>query len=65
MPPSARPGENPADIIDGTRKRKASEHLTLAKDLSPIEPKKAKVTAATGKKKAAAIVAKSAEFRHL
>jgi hypothetical protein len=25
MPPKARPGEDPADIIDGTRKRKASE----------------------------------------
>ena len=65
MPP--RPGENPADIVDGTRKWKASEHSTLAKDLSPIEPKRVKVTATTGKKKpvvkkAAAIVTKSAKF---
>jgi len=66
MPSNARPGENPADIIDGVRKRKASERSTLANDLTPVEPKKAKVTT-TGKnkpvaKKAATIAAKSAEF---
>jgi hypothetical protein len=30
MPPKARPGEDPADIVDGTRKRKASERSKAA-----------------------------------
>jgi|HubBroStandDraft_1064217.scaffolds.fasta_scaffold578301_2 hypothetical protein len=51
MPPNARPGENPADIIDGTRKRKASERSILSKNPAHIGPKKAKVTTTTGKKK--------------
>jgi hypothetical protein len=64
MFPNARPGENPADIIDGTSKWKASECSMLAKDLAP---KKAKVTTATDKtnpivKKAATMMVKSAEL---
>jgi hypothetical protein len=48
MPTITRPGENPADIIDGARKRKASERSILA---ASVGPKKARATAATGKKK--------------
>jgi hypothetical protein len=47
MPPNTRPGEDPVDIINGTRKRKPSERSILAR----VEPKKAKATTATGKKK--------------
>jgi hypothetical protein len=47
MPPNSRPGEDPTDIIDGTRKWKASERSILAKDLAAAGPKKIK----TGKKK--------------
>jgi hypothetical protein len=51
MPPDARPGEDPTDIITGTHKWKPSEHSILENDLAQVEPKKAKVTTATGKKK--------------
>jgi len=51
MPPNPRPGENPADIVDGARKRKASERSILANDPAAVGPKKAKTTMATGKKK--------------
>ena len=50
MPPNTRPGEDPADIVDGTRKRKATERSMLAKDLA-IGPKKLNATIITGKKK--------------
>jgi len=58
MPPKApatRPGENPADIVNGARKRKASERST-ANNAAGVNPKKARAamaaTAATaGKKK--------------
>ena len=46
MPPNTRPGEDPADIVDGTRKRKATERSMLAKDLA-IGPKKLKATIIT------------------
>jgi hypothetical protein len=45
---NTKPGENPADIVDGARKRKASERSILAKDLGT---KKARATASAGKKK--------------
>jgi len=63
MSTNSRPGENPADIIDGTRKRKPSERSMLANDLTP---KKLKTTTTDKKqpvaKKAATMVAKSAAF---
>ena len=31
MPPNPRPGENPADILDGARKQKGTELLTTNK----------------------------------
>jgi hypothetical protein len=50
--PNTRPGENPADIVDGTRKRKATERLILAKDLAAAESKKVRLmTGNAGKKK--------------
>jgi len=49
MPPNARPSENPRDIVNGTCKQKPSEHSVLGNDLTHVEPKKAKVTMATGK----------------
>jgi hypothetical protein len=51
--PNAKPGENPADIVDGTRKRKATECLILAKDLAAVESKKVRLTtgSSAGKKK--------------
>jgi hypothetical protein len=51
MPPNTRPGENPADIVNGARKRKASERSILAKDLAAVGRKKAKETTSTGKKR--------------
>jgi hypothetical protein len=51
MPPNARPSEDPTDIITGTFKQKPLEHLILGNDLAQVEPKKVKVTTATGKKK--------------
>jgi hypothetical protein len=52
MPPNAtKPGENPEDIIKGTRKRKASERSMLATGLAGLGPKKLKATLAAGKKK--------------
>ena len=51
MPPNARPGEDPADIVDGTRKWKPSERSILGNNLAQVEPKKAKVTTTTGKEK--------------
>jgi hypothetical protein len=60
MPLNARPGEDPTDIIDGTRKRKPSERSILGNDLAQVEPKKAKVTTATGKKKPLVIRAATA-----
>jgi hypothetical protein len=72
MSPNARPSENPVDIIDGSCKRKPSERSVLGNDVAIVQPKKAKVTTATGKEKplvirAATVVAKSAEksFRKL
>ncbi len=66
MPPSARPGENPTDIINGTCKWKPSEHSILGKDLAQVISKKVKVTTATSKRKllvirAATPLAKSVE----
>jgi hypothetical protein len=49
--PNFKPGKNPADILNGTRKRKASERSRLANDLTLTEPKKAKTTRTTGQKK--------------
>jgi len=49
MPPNARPSENPKDIVDGTCKWKPSECSVPRNDLAHVEPKKAKVTMATGK----------------
>jgi hypothetical protein len=68
MPSNPRPGENPADIVDGTRKRKASERSTFTSDV--VDHKKTKVTTATAAtakkgpvtKNATAIVTKSTEF---
>ncbi|KAH9018650.1 hypothetical protein EDB85DRAFT_1897082 [Lactarius pseudohatsudake] len=60
--PNPRPGENPADIVTGVRKRKASERSVLASDLPPTGPKRPKATTATGAKRPVAIkvtVAKS------
>ncbi|KAH9034911.1 hypothetical protein EDB85DRAFT_2144118 [Lactarius pseudohatsudake] len=53
--PNPRPGENPADIVTGARKRKASERSVLASDLPPTGPKRPKVTTATGAKRPVAI----------
>jgi len=66
MPPNARPSENPEDIVDGTCKQKPLECSVLGNDLANVEPKKAKVTTATGKIKPLVIrtvasLAKSAE----
>lgn len=50
--PNTRPGENPADIVDGARKRKATERSILAKDLAAVESKKVRLTiGSAGKKK--------------
>ena len=51
--PNTRPGENPADIVDGAHKRKATERSILAKDLAAVESKKVWLTIGTsaGKKK--------------
>jgi hypothetical protein len=51
MPPDARPGKDPTDIITGTHKQKPSECSILGNNLAQVEPKKVKVTTATGKKK--------------
>jgi len=63
MSTNSRPGENPVDIIDGTRKQKPLEHSMLANDLTP---KKLKTTTTNKKqpvaKKAATMVAKSVAF---
>jgi hypothetical protein len=50
MHPNTRPGENPADIVDGVHKQKALECLILAKDVV-VGPKKAKATIVPSKKK--------------
>jgi hypothetical protein len=50
MPPDLdRPGENPADIVDGARKRKATECSIVAKP--HVESKRARLAIATGKKR--------------
>jgi hypothetical protein len=41
MPPNARPGEDPTDIITGTHKQKPLECSILGNDLAQVEPKKA------------------------
>jgi hypothetical protein len=40
MPPDARPGEDPTDIITGTHKWKPSECSILGNDLAQVKPKK-------------------------
>jgi hypothetical protein len=51
MPPNARPGEDPTNIITGTCKQKPSKCSILGNDLAQVKPKKVKVTTATSKKK--------------